>query len=144
MVEGLERISGSLKTPARFPERALPAGTFLLCYCLLRLQTHAGLTGEAGGSGTYGGSQASRAERAVSSGEAGLAVAAGRCAAPGWGGEAGSPSPGPVLSPSLLPAPSLPAPLQPAQSRHCPENRCCRVARSAHKGQEKSEHFREY
>lgn len=53
MVKGLERISGSLKTPARFPERALPADTLLLCYCLLQLHTHAGLSGEAGGSGTY-------------------------------------------------------------------------------------------
>lgn len=53
MVGGLERISGSLKTLVRFPERALPAGTLLLCYCPLQLQTHAGLSGEAEGSGTY-------------------------------------------------------------------------------------------
>lgn len=58
-----------------------------------------------------GGFQASRTEWAVSSWEAGLAIAEGHCAAPGWGGE---PFPKGVLSPSLLPAPSLPASLQPA------------------------------
>ena len=79
-VEGSERITGPLKSTALFPERALPVDALLISYCLLQLQSHAGLSGEAGGSGLEGGFQASRAECAVSSQEQGLATAGGRCA----------------------------------------------------------------